>query len=335
MSTKAIIPVAGAGTRLRPHTYTQPKPLIPVAGKPILGSIIEQLVAVGVEEFVLIIGYLGDKIKDYVEQNYPQHRVHFVYQEERLGLGHALWTARSVFQHCPEVLIVLGDSIFDADLKKLLANPHSWLGVKRVENPSEFGVVEIDEQGWVKHLIEKPRIPKSNLAIIGLYLIKEVPALNRALQYLIDHNLKTRDEFQLTDALNYMCQELNCRLAAEKVETWFDCGKKDVLLETNAMLLRRPGYASLEQPKHFQNSIIIPPVFLGQHCQIENSVIGPNVSIGDHAQLSNVLVRQSIVGHYASLRDIVLEGSVIGNDTAVRGHAQSLNLGDNTEIDLS
>lgn len=329
---KAIIPVAGVGTRLRPHTYTQPKPLIPVAGKPILGAIIEQLVDANIQDFILIVGYLGDKIKHYVEKQYPQLNVEFVYQDERLGLGHAIWTARESFRNCDEILIVLGDSIFDADLEGLLRMPHSCIGVKKVENPREFGVVEIDEQGFIKKMVEKPRIPKSNLAIIGLYRILEVQQLIAALDYIIEQDIKTNEEYQLTDALCRMVVDQNCRIATVKVETWFDCGKKDILLETNALLLRR--YA-LPVPDMYENTIFIPPVSIGKNCSIRNSVIGPNVSVGDSAQIDSSVIRHSIVGNYTSLHEIVLQRSVIGNDSSIKGPGQSLNIGDNTDIDFS
>ena len=329
---KAVIPVAGVGTRLRPHTYTQPKPLIPVAGKPILGAIMDQLISLGIEEFVLVVGYLGEKIKAYVEQTYPQLSVEFVYQEERLGLGHAVLTASSTFQDCQDILIVLGDCIFEADLPKILALPHSCLGVKKVDNPREFGVVELDEEGFILNMIEKPKIPKSNLAIIGVYRILEVPLLIEALQYIMQAGIRTNDEYQLTDALRYMVRERGCRIGTFKVETWFDCGKKDVLLETNALLLRRYGKAC---PDNFENTIFIPPVSIGQNCEIKNSIIGPNVSIGDFAKVNYSVVRNSILGNYAALEEVVLHRSIIGNDTSIKGPGQSLNIGDNTDIDFS
>jgi len=158
---KAVIPVAGVGTRLRPHTYTQPKPLIPVAGKPIIASIIDQLVhELGIREFILIIGYLGDKIK----QRYPDLDIQFVHQEVRLGLGHAIYTAIEAFQSADHLLIVLGDTIVEGDLLSLLEQPHSCLAVKKVEDPREFGVVEVDDRGYISRVVEKPRIPKSNMA---------------------------------------------------------------------------------------------------------------------------------------------------------------------------
>jgi len=329
---KAVIPVAGAGTRLRPHTYTQPKPLIPVAGKPIIASIIDQLVEIGIREFIFVIGYLGDKIRDYVESRYAHLSTEFVYQDERLGLGHAIWVARHAFEECDEILIVLGDTIFDGDLKDILRAPNSCLGVKKVEDPREFGVVALGEDGYIKQVVEKPKIPTSNMALVGIYKISEVPAFIAALQYLIDHNVRTRDEFQLTDALMYMVEQ-GIRFSVCAIENWFDCGKKEILLETNAMLLkRRPVQKDIPL---FENTIIIQPVSIGQNCKISNSIIGPNVSVGDHSTLNYAIVRNSIIGSFASIEEAVLHRSIIGSDASIKGLSQSLNIGDNTEIDFS
>lgn len=330
---KALIPVAGAGTRLRPHTYTQPKPLIPVAGKPIIASIIDDLLSYGISEFVFVIGYLGDKIQAYIENRYPELQTEFVYQEERKGLGHAIWTARSKFEDCGEILIVLGDTIFDADLNKILNSPNSCLAVKKVEDPREFGVVVLNEEGYIKKVVEKPRIPKSNMAIVGIYKINDIPNLIKALQYIIDHNVRTKEEFQLTDALMRML-EAGSVFSICTIDHWFDCGKKEILLETNAMLLKRRAKELEEQPA-FENTIIIPPVSIGKSCKISNSIIGPHVSVGDHAILDHAIIQNSIIGNYAAIEEAVLHRSVIGNDALVKGLSQSLNIGDNTEIDFS
>jgi glucose-1-phosphate thymidylyltransferase len=329
---KAVIPVAGAGTRLRPHTYTQPKPLIPVAGKPIIASIIDQLVDAGISEFIFIVGYLGDKIRDFVESRYSHLSTEFVYQDERLGLGHALWVARLAYEKCDDILIVLGDTIFDGDLNDILTSPNSCLGVKKVEDPREFGVVVMGEDGYIKQVIEKPRIPKSNLAIVGIYKITEVPKFISALHYVIEHNIRTRDEFQLTDALMYMLEQ-GSRFTICPIENWFDCGKKEILLETNAMLLKR--MKPQENLPKFDNTIIIQPVSIGQNCNISNSIIGPNVSVGDHSTLNYAIVRNSIIGSFSSIEEAVLHRSIIGSDASIKGLSQSLNIGDNTEIDFS
>ena len=330
---KAIVPVAGAGTRLRPHTYTQPKPLIPVAGKTIISFIIDQLVEVGIHDFVFVLGYLGEKIKLYVEEKYPDLKKSFVYQNERLGLGHAIWTAREVVKETEELFIVLGDTIFDVDLKQMIESPNSCVGIKKVEDPREFGVVEFDRDGYVARMVEKPKIPKSDMAIVGLYKIKEVKVLFDAIDYNIKNGLRTHGEFQLTDGLMRMIEN-GVKFTAISVNNWFDCGKKEILLETNAMLLDREGYASSDLPT-YDNTIIIHPVSIGENCKITNSIIGPHVTIGANVKINYSIVKESIIGNYASIEEVVLQHSVVGNDAAIKGLSQSLNIGDNTEIDFS
>ncbi len=330
---KAIIPVAGAGTRLRPLTYTQPKPLIPVAGKPILSFIIDQLVGVGIRDFVFVIGYLGEKIKNYVEQAYPDLNKTFVNQEVRLGSAHAIWTAREALRDAEDVYIFFGDSIIDLDFQRVVAEPYNCLGVKKVKDPREFGVVEYGEDGLVNRMVEKPRIPKSNMAMVGFYKIKSAPELIEAVEYNISNNLRTEGEFPLTDALMRMIDQ-GQQFSTIEVDNWFDCGKKDVLLETNAILLDREGYADLDLPPH-NNSIFIHPVSIGNDCVITNSVIGPHVTIGHNVKIDYSIVRNSIIGNYASIQEIILQKSVVGNDAAITGMRQSLNIGDNTEIDFS
>ncbi len=331
---KAIIPVAGVGTRLRPHTYTQPKPLIPVAGKPLIGSIIDQLVEdVGVTDFVFILGYLGDKIRHFIETHYSHLNIEYVYQEERKGLGHALWVASSKFIESEEILIVLGDTIFETDLKAFVEQPFSSLGVMKVENPSEFGVAEINDDGSIRRLVEKPKIPKSNMALVGLYRIIEVDIFIESLNYIIDNEMKTIGEFQLTDALMQMVQ-MGTEIRTFEVDNWFDCGKKDILLATNSVLLKRRKWADIPNNK-FENTIIVPPVSIGEGCQIKHSIIGPNVTIGDNAKVNYAIVRDSIIGNFAQLEEVVLHKSIIGSDASIKGLNQSLNIGDNTEIDFS
>lgn len=329
---KAIIPVAGAGIRLRPHTYTQPKPLIPVAGKPIIAFIVDQLIGAGIREFVFVIGYLGEKIRIYLDQAYPDVYKHYVTQTDRLGSAHAIHSAREHLQDEEETLIVFGDTIIDIDLGSFLASPTSCLAVSRVKDPREVGVVEVDEEGFARRLIEKPGIPKSNLALVGMYRIREVKVLLAAITHLLETRQRTHGEFQLTDALMEMVQA-GVRFRTVEVRNWFDCGKKEILLETNAIMLRRPGFAT-QAPAGLEHTIIIPPVYIGEGCAISHSIIGPNVSIGNEVRIEKSMVSDSIVGHYASLQDLVLHHSIIGNDSVLQGPRQSLNIGDNTEIDF-
>ncbi|MDX2287055.1 MAG: sugar phosphate nucleotidyltransferase [Bacteroidia bacterium] len=329
---KAIIPVAGIGAQLRPHTHTQPKPLIPVAGKPILGHIIENLIQAGVTDQVFVVGYLREKIEAFVRARYAQEiRMEFVVQEPRRGLGHAIWVAREQLRGNSEILIVLGDTIFGDDTQKMLDLEGSVLAVHPVEDPREFGIAVLDaRQEFVAKLAEKPQIPTSNLALVGMYKLREVEALIAALEGLVARAPEDDLEIPLTDALMEMIRQ-GVRMRTLKVENWFDCGRLETLLQTNRILLgRRPA----ADPPRFPGSVIIPPVDIAEGCQIEHSIIGPFVAVGEHARIVHSMVEDSILGAYSRLETVALKDSVVGNDTSLSGRRLSINLGDNTEIDF-
>jgi len=328
---KAIIPVAGAGTKLRPHSYTQPKALIPLAGKTVLSIIIDQLREAGISEFIFIVGYLGDKIRDYVENKYPELQAHYVQQIDRQGIGHAINLARGIVNN-EEVFVVLGDTICEYDIKEVASSSDSMLGVRKVDDPREFGVAEMDDNGYIDHVVEKPQIPKSNMALVGIYKIKETEMLFQCLENNFVQGLRTHGEYSLTDALDCMLQK-GAKFKPFKVDSWFDCGRKETLLESNATLLKKFAQQN-GKDYHFENTVIIHPVSIGENCDIKNSIIGPNVTIGDNTSINYSIVRDSIVGSFSNLYDIVLEDSLIGSDSGLRGETRQLNIGDNTSIDL-
>lgn len=329
---KAIIPVAGIGSRLRPQTHTQPKALVPVAGKPILGHIIDSLADAGIREFIFVVGYLGDKIQQYIVGKYGHLNMQFVVQEFKEGAGHAIWMARDLIKEEDELLIVLGDTIFEVDLKEVIESPYSELGVKKVDDPRLFGVVEMNDEGMVTKVVEKPLIPKSNLALVGIYKIKEGKALINAIDHNIKNNIKTNDQFYITDGLMNLVNA-GVQMRTFPVEDWYDCGKKEVLLATNAMLLAKQPVK--DQKGKYENTIIVPPVSIAENCKISNSIIGPNVSIGENTTVNYSIIHNSIIGAYSNLESIVLDQSLIGNDASLKGLSQSLNLGDSTEISFS
>jgi glucose-1-phosphate thymidylyltransferase len=328
---KAIIPVAGAGTKLRPHTYTQPKALIPLAGKTILSIIVDQLKEAGISEFIFIVGYLGDKIKDYIREKYPDLQSHFIHQADRHGIAHAIQLTRELVAD-DEIFVVLGDTICEYDVKELLSLPYSVLAVKRVDDPRDFGVAEIGEDGLISRVVEKPQIPKSNMALVGIYRIKETSILFNCIENNIKNGIRSRGEFSITDAIECMISQ-GAKFKSFKVQNWFDCGKKETLLESNAILLKKFG-GVIADDHQFENTIIVPPVSISPGCDIKNSIIGPNVTIGERTTVSYSIIKNSIIGSFADLYDIVLTHSLIGSDTEVKGEARSLNIGDNTEIDL-
>lgn len=331
---RVLIPVAGVGTRLRPLTYTQPKPLIPVAGKPIISYIIDELIEFGVNEFVFVIGYLGEKIKHFIEEKYPDIQKEFIQQDKRKGLGHAVWIAKDAIADAQELFIAVGDTIFDTNVKEVLSAPTSAFAIKKVDDPRSFGVVEMNEFGFATAVKEKPRIPKSNMALIGMYKVKEVTQLIEALDFIVANKVKTLGEYQLTDAFMRMIDN-GVQFKSIKVKNWYNCGKKSILLDTNAKLLKHQSQTKAPYIQMENGSIIIPPVSIGKNCSIIASIVGPNVTIGDNAKLERAICRDSIIGSYSVLEEVVLHQSVIGSDTSIKGLSQSFNIGDNTEIDFS
>lgn len=332
---KALIPLAGIGSRLRPHTHTQPKSLVPVAGKPVLAHIMDRLISGGIKEFVLVVGYLSEKIIAFVEQNYCDNdiQVRFVNQSPREGIGHAVWMAKNEIIDDEELLIILGDSILNMDYENFINKKGNVIGVKKVAEPGLFGVAELQKNGAISKLIEKPSIPKSNQALVGIYKIADLPLLLNGIEHAIKNNLRTLGEYHLTDALMYMVEN-RASLISYDVENWYDCGKMASLLKANAILLNKPEFKDKNKLK-FPKTIIIPPVSIGANCIIRNSVIGPNVAIGDNSIVNYSIVRNSIIGSFSELNSTVLEKSIIGNDSLIKGHANSLNIGDNTEINFN
>jgi glucose-1-phosphate thymidylyltransferase len=323
---RAVIPVAGFGSRLRPHTHSLPKVLLNVAGRPILAHILDELINQKIDKVTIITGYKGDMIKNYVTSHYD-FDAEFVVQDELLGLGHAIWTAAPTFSD-EEVMIVLGDTIFDADLSKAYRNNQSSIGVKYVDDPRRFGVVTLDKENNVTKFIEKPKTLVSNLAIVGIYYIKNGLLLADSLNELIKNNIKTRDEYQLTDALELMLQKGE-KFQTFEVDGWHDCGKKETMLATNQFLLEK-----YNKSYKLESSIVISPSFIGDNVEISNSVIGPYASVANGSKISNSIIKDSIISENASVSNISIDKSIIGNNSIVDGKLMELNLGSNSELSI-
>jgi glucose-1-phosphate thymidylyltransferase len=321
----AIIPAAGVGTRLRPHTYTLPKALLYVAGKPIISHILDDVVPLGPSRIVLIVGYKGELIEAYVKRQYPKLPVDFVFQEERRGIGHAVDLTRAVADHGEPLLIVLGDTIIKTDLQAVVARKTNVLGVKEVDDPRRFGVCEVTA-GRITRLVEKPQDPPSNLALVGLYFLRQGPQLFEAVREIIDRNITTNNEYQITDALQLMITR-GAEFAPFVIDEWFDCGKPEAMLETNRKLLKNaPGARPIE------GSIIIPPVSISPSAEIVNSIIGPYVSIAERAVIHSSIVRDSVLSEGALVTDALLESSLVGANAVIRGGFKKLDVGDSSEI---
>ncbi|MFA7329668.1 MAG: sugar phosphate nucleotidyltransferase [Candidatus Delongbacteria bacterium] len=324
---KAILPVAGKGTRLRPLAHTYPKALIPIAGRPMINWILDPLVEAGLDEAVFIVGWLGAEIEAHVRQHYHHLNLSFVPQGEMLGLGHAIFLGLQPGDQ--EVFIILGDTLFEADIAAIRAAPHSVLGVKEVADPRRFGVAELS-QGRIVRLVEKPAEPRSNLALIGLYNIKDGGTLHGVLERMIRDDIRTRGEYQITDALQQMIDRGHV-FEPWGIEGWYDCGKKDTLLETNRHYLSRLD--KRREAVRVGDSLLIPPVHVGEGVRLSRSIVGPNVSVGDGADIRDAVVEDSLLCEGVHLQGVVLKDAVLGRDALVRQPARALHLSDNTEVD--
>jgi glucose-1-phosphate thymidylyltransferase len=321
---KVIIPTAGLGTRLRPHTYSKPKPLVSVAGKPVLGHILDTLSQLPIEEITFITGYLGNQIEDYVREHYP-FPARFIEQTELRGQAHAVYLARDVVSGPTIILYV--DTIFEADLTKLATlDADGAIYVKEVEDPRRFGVTFI-ENGRITRLVEKPDSDISRLAMIGLYYVREAQDLMQAIEQMIERNIQTKGEFYLTDAFQVMIDG-GAHFIAEPVEVWEDCGKFETVLQTNRYLLDH-GRAHVGPS---EGSIIVPPVYIDDTAQVSNSIIGPYVSIAAGATVRDSIIRDSIINSEATIQSATLQNSLVGDDALVEGDFRELNVGDSSEI---
>lgn len=328
---KAIIPVAGVGTRLQPLTNKVPKVLVNVAGKPMLFHIIDDIIKNGkIDTVILIIGYLGGQVRSAIAKAYPDSKVkfEFVEQKEMLGLGHAVYHAKEHAGSEP-VLIILGDTIFEFDLNSVLASEHSTIGVKDVEDTTRYGIVE-SENGFVTRMFEKPApgVTKSKSAIAGVYFIKDGEKLFKAVEHIMQNDIRTKNEYQLTDALVKMLED------GEKMTVfginWFDCGKPETLLSANAYFLKRDH--KTEQPYYFTGVSVYPPVFIGEGTDIKNAHIGPNVTIAKGAKISESRITNSIIQENAVVENAELDGVLLGAGEHIEGIHKNITKADDQEI---
>ncbi len=331
---KIIIPMAGIGKRMRPHTLTIPKPLIPVAGKPIVQHLAESLIKSCSEtpdEIAYIIGNFGSeaecKLLDISEKLGTQGKIY--YQKEALGTAHAILCAADSLKG--PVIVAFADTLFKAGFK-IDHNKDSIIWVQKVENPSEFGVVTTGENNDITGFVEKPKNFVSDLAIIGIYYFRDGEYLKNELQYLIDENVIKSGEYQLTDALKNMLNK-GTGFYAEYVDEWLDCGNKDATVHTNQRVLEMLKNENLvSSSAQIKNSVIKEPCFIGDHVQINDSVIGPHVSIGKNTHIENSIITNSIIQENSHILDANLDNSMIGNFVDFRGKLYELSIGDYTTM---
>lgn len=324
-----IIPLAGFGTRLRPHTYSKPKPLVSVAGKPVLGHILDKLINESqVDKVVFVVGYLGEQIEHYVKTVYPSLRGEYVEQEELNGQAPAILLARD--RVSGPTLIVFVDTLADADLSRLADEKcDGVIYVKEVEDPRRFGVVQVGADGYIMRFVEKPATMENRLAVIGMYYVRDAERLMAACEELMRRGIKTKNEYFLADAFNIMI-EGGAKLRAQEVSVWLDCGTSQTVLETNRYLLQH-GH---DNSGAWRNGacVIVPPVNIHPTAKIINSVIGPHVTIGEGCHIESSVVRESIVEAGAEVVDHVLANSLIGRDAVLHGRPRRFNVGDNSVV---
>jgi glucose-1-phosphate thymidylyltransferase len=328
---KVIIPLAGFGTRLRPQTYTKPKPLINVAGKAVLGHILDKFAGLDVEEFIIVHGHLGEQIQHYLATQYPQYRARFVEQKELIGQADAILRCRP-FVDGP-VLIVFVDTLFEADLSGLAREKaDAVIYVKEVQDPRRFGVAVVGAEGWITRFVEKPESMDNRLAVIGMYYLKDSDALMCACQELMERDIQTKGEYFLADAFNLMVEQ-GQKFRTETVEVWEDCGKPETVLHTNRYLLEH-GHDNSAQ--HRDNGyLVVPPVHIAATAVIQNSVIGPYATISDGCHIVGSIIRDSIIDEDAHIEDTTLDQSLIGKGALVKSSYRKLNVGDSSSVDFS
>lgn len=328
--------MAGRGSRLRPHTLTTPKPLIPIAGKPIVQRLVEDIVRIcgdKVDEIAFVIGDFG---KD-VEENLVNiaeslgAKGSIYYQDQPLGTAHAIMCAAPALDG--ETVIAFADTLFRADFT-LDPDSDGVIWVKQVDDPSAFGVVQIAEEGHIENFVEKPETFVSDLAIIGIYYMKDGPALRDEMQYLLDNKITDKGEYQLTDALEAMRLK-GAKLKPGKVDHWMDCGNKDVTVETNARMLGfLEGMPELKGENiTLENSTITEPCYIGEGVVIKNSKIGPGVSVGANTTVENCTITNTIIQTESIVKDIDLDNSMIGNKAEVSGKFKTLSVGDFSKLE--
>ncbi len=330
-----IIPMAGLGKRLRPHTLTVPKPLLPIAGKPIVHRLVEDIAKVCPEKIEKIGFIIHPSFGKEVEENLKAIAKQvgaegkIFYQEQAMGISHALLFAKELFKG--KIIVAFADTLFKADFK-LDTTRDGIIWVQKVADPSQFGVVRLNEKGEIIELVEKSTTFVSDLAIIGIYFFKDGEALGKEMQYLIDNDIKEKGEYQFTTAL----QGLNKKGAVfipGQVKEWLDCGNKSVTVQTNQRYLEFIKDQKLvSESAKLINSVIIPPVFVGAGAIIENSVIGPYVSIGEESHISDSRIHNTIIQKHTKVSKTVLENSMLGNFVIFEGKSNDLSLGDYSSV---
>ncbi len=329
---KLIIPMAGMGKRMRPHTLTTPKPLIKIAGKPIVQRLIEDI-ATSVEEPIEEVGFVIGNFSDQVKANLleiadsMEIKGKIYVQNEPLGTAHAIYQAKEMLSG--KVIVAFADTLFITDTQfKLDSDAVIW--TKKVDNPQAYGVVILDENNKVKAFVEKPQEPVSDLAIIGIYYFSKGEALKEEIEYLLDNNIMVKGEYQLTDALENLLNK-GTEFTTATIDKWLDCGNKNVTVNTNTEILNKLG-SQISPEANIENSIIIDPVYIGPGATLTNSVIGPHVSIEDNSTIKNSVIEKTIIQENTNVSEAIVKNSMIGAHATVKQKPLDLSISDYSQI---
>ncbi len=327
---KVVIPAAGRGRRLRPHTWSRPKPLIRVAGRPVLGHSLDLLGDLPeIDEVVFIVGKFGDQIEAFVRQAFPSLRTRFVQQRQPLGQSHAIWLAGRDLEG--PLIVTFADKIIQADLSVCDVYPGEALcWVKEVADPRPYGVAEVEAEGRVRRLVEKPPDDSNRLAVVGLYYFEQAADLIEALEEQMARGTALAGEFYLVDAINLMLAG-GLSMRAEAASVSLDCGRPEPLLQTNAYLLDH-GRDNSAAAAAGVEALVVPPVFIDPAAEIRRSVIGPYASIGAGCLIEDSSIRDSIIERATHIRDSTLAGCLVGQGARIQGRFRSLNLSDSSEV---
>ncbi len=335
---KVIILLAGYGTRMRPHTWSRPKPLMKVAGNTVIGHILDQMRDILVEEVVFVVGYRGEQIEAWIRENYPHLDSHFVVQAEPRGQAHAVWLCREHFAQDGEVVVAFGDGIVRADFAGYHAaaepDAQAVFTTMLMEDPRPFGIMLKDAQGYVTHFVEKPDTVENKLVATGINWFRSSAQLFEAIETILRDNRQTRGEFYMADAYQVLL-ERGVRVKTMPVDYWYDAGNPQSILETNQRLLGM-GFGS---PEALERSLgegftVIPPVYIHDSAEIEASVIGPYTHIDANVTVRNAVISRSIIDAGAAIESCVLDNALVGEMACVKGQGKALFVGDNSVIAL-